>query len=184
MKFFSALLEKPNGIEFESQEPREELYFILRRHPITNLGWMITSIIMAFAPLIAMKIAVDMQINFFNLIPPEYQIVAIIIWYLVTMLFAFESFLIWYFNVYIITRKRLIDVDFTGFWGKRISEASYDNVEDVSYSTNKFWHILFNYGDIFMQTAAEQTEFEFHAVPKPGLVHDKLTDLVERYKNR
>ena len=184
MKLFKGPLKKNDGVEFESQEPSEKLYFMLRRHPITNLGWILASIIMALAPLVAMSIAVDLQINFFDLVPPEYQVLAILLWYMFTMLIAFESFLIWYFNVYIITDKRLIDVDFTGFWGKRISEASYDNVEDISYSTDKFWHILFNYGDIFMQTAAEQTEFEFHSVPKPGLVHDKLTDLVERYKNR
>jgi len=73
-------------------------------------------------------------------------------------------------------------VDFTGFWGKRISEASLDNVEDATYETNNLLHILFDFGNISMQTAAEKPEFEFKSIPRPALVHDKLTDLVEARK--
>lgn len=184
MKFFDAILERPRNVQFESQESDEELHFLLRRHPITNLGWIITSIIFILLPLIGMLLAGNYFDNPFAIVPARYQLVGIILWYLATMLYTFESFIVWYFNVYIITDKRLIDVDFRGLWGKRISEASFDTVEDVTYSTHKFWHILFDYGDIFLQTAAEKTEFEFHSIPKPGRVHDKLTDLVEDYKDR
>lgn len=179
---FSALIEQPNDVQFESQQNDEKLHFLLRRHPITNLGWIIAAIIFAVLPIIAMLLVENNFDNPFAYVPAKYQLVFIILWYLVTMLYTFESFIVWYFNVYIITDKRLIDVDFKGLWGKRISEALLDSVEDVSYETHQFWHILFDYGDIFMQTAAEKTEFEFHSIPKPGIVHDKLTDLVQLYK--
>lgn len=182
MAIFNAILHKPRGIRFESQEKEEQLYFLLRRHPITNLGWLTLSVVLAFAPFALMYLGIQNGINTFKYVQAEYQIILLILWYSLTMLYTFESFLIWYFNVYIITNKRVIDVDFKGFWGKRVSEAPLSNVEDVTYETKKFLHILFDYGDIFMQTAAEKTEFEFTAIPKPSLVHDKLTDLVEGYK--
>lgn len=184
MGYFSAIIEQPNNLQFESQQRDEKLHFLLRRHPITNLGWIIASIIFLLLPIIAMILIEDNVSDPFAYIPARYQLVLIILWYLLTMLFTFESFIVWYFNVYIITDKRIIDVDFRGLWGKRISEALLSSVEDVTYETHKFWHILFDYGDIFMQTAAEKTEFEFHSIPKPGIVHDKLTDLVQVYKNR
>ncbi len=140
------------------------------------------SILMLITPLLIMQVFDVNQINTFRFVPAKYQILLIAIWYLLTLLYIFEEFIIWYFNVYIITNKRLIDIDFKGFWRKRISEASYDNVEDVTYQTNKFWHVLFDYGDISMQTAAEKSEFEFDAIPKPALVHDTLTNLIEDYK--
>ncbi len=183
MAIFNAILQHPKGVRFESQEKEEQLYFLLRRHPITNLGWMILSLAFVFTPLLIMSALSKYNINTFKYVDAEYQVILLILWYSLTMLYTFESFLIWYFNVYIITNKRVIDVDFKGFWGKRVSEAQLTSVEDVTYETKKFLHILFDYGDIFMQTAAERTEFEFSAIPQPGLVHDKLTDLVERQKN-
>ena len=182
MFLFDSFLQKPKNVRFESQERKENLYFLLRRHPITNLGWMLFSILLIVFPLASMIYFTNAEIDTFKYLPSQYQLVLVILWYMLTMLYTFESFLIWYFNVYIITNKRVIDVDFRGFWGKRISEASLANIEDVTYETSKFFHIVFDYGSIFVQTAAEKTEFEFHSIPKPWLVHDKLTDLVEAYQ--
>lgn len=184
MAIFNAFLYYPKNVHFESQEEAEKVHFILRRHPITNLGWIIGSIIMILLPLVIMELLRGANIDTFKFFPPRYQFICILLWYLLTIIFTFESFLIWYFNVYIITDKRLIDIDFRGFWRKRVSEASFDSVEDVTYETNNFLHILFDYGNILMQTAAEKAEFEFESIPKPGLVHDTLTNLIEDYKKQ
>ncbi len=179
-----ALIERPTDTTFESQQADETVYFLLRKHPITNLGWIINSIILVLLPPAIMAILMSNDINTFDYINPRLQMVFILLWYLVIMFVTFESFIDWYFNVYIITDKRLIDVDFKGLWNKRISETSLGQIEDATYQTNRFWQILFDYGDISVQTAAEKTEFEFNAIPKPGLVHDKFTDLVEEFKNK
>lgn len=178
-----AIEECPTNLQFESQEPSETVHFLLRKHPITNLGWILGTILMIILPLILMTLFSSININTFEFIRPKTQLILLMLWYLLTMFFAFEAFLKWYFNVYIITDKRLIDIDFRGLWRKRISETSLGQIEDATYETNRFFHILFDYGNILVQTAAENTEFEFESVPKPGLVHDKFTDLVEQYKN-
>lgn len=180
---FKSIEENPLDVKFESQGKDEQLCFLLRRHPITNLGWILNSIFLLFLPVLLMALSNYLELNTFKYIRADTQVLFIVLWYLLTLFFTFESFLIWYFNIYIITNKRVIDIDFKGLWSKRISEApSLESVEDVTYETNKFLHILFDYGDIFMQTAAEKTEFEFKSIPKPALVHDKLTDLVQHYK--
>ncbi len=179
---FESIIEKPKDLTFESQESGETLYFVLRKHPITNIAWIITAIFLVLLPPIIMVILMSNGINTFEFINPGIQMVVLLLWYLVTMFITFESFLTWYFNVYIITDKRLIDVDFKGLWTKRISETSLGQIEDATYETHKFLHVLFDYGHIFVQTAAQKTEFEFHDIPKPGLVHDKFTDLVEEFK--
>lgn len=184
MPIFNSMIANPKEKIFESQENGEHVYFLLRRHPITNLGWLIVSVLMAIFPIIAVYFLDTTFPTLERFVSMKSQTILIILWYTLTLFFTFESFLKWYFNVYILTDKRVIDVDFSGFWHKRISEASLDNVEDASYETNKFLHIVFDYGDIFMQTAAERREFEFHAIPKPSIVHDKLTDLVQLYKQK
>src|SRR3990167_669884 len=117
-ELFNPLLKNPRGVHFESQEPNEKVYFILRRHPITNVGWIAFSLIGVFTPIIAMYVFTIFEIDSFQVLPAQLQFILIILWYLLISLFTFESFLIWYFNVYIITDRRVIDVDFAGFWGK------------------------------------------------------------------
>ncbi len=177
-----ALEHQPRDVQFESQAPQETLYFLLRRHPVTNVWWIVLVLILILTPPVVLVYFVESREQISAIVPPQYQAVILIVWYLVTLFLAFESFLLWYFNVYIITDQRVIDVDFFGLWKKRISEASLGNVEDATYETTGIFHVMLNYGNIFMQTAAENPEFGFLNVPKPGIVHDKLTDLVEDYK--
>lgn len=177
-----SLIKYPKNIRFESEERDETIYYILRRHPITNLGWILLSLFMTLLPVIAIILITPEESNLVKYFPLSYQLFFFLIWYSITIFITFENFLLWYFSVYIITDKRIIDVDFNGLWHKRISEASLDNIEDATYSTNNFFHILFDYGNIMVQTAAEKTEFEFASIPKPSEVHDVLTNLVQQFK--
>jgi hypothetical protein len=184
MSHLGALIEKPKNIRFDSQQDGETLYFLLRRHPITNLPWIIFSLLFLFIPVFVIMLIERYVADPFAILPANMQLVFVILWYCLVMFFAFENFIIWYFNAYIITDRRIIDIDFKGLWSKRISEAAITSVEDVTFATHRFWQVLFDYGDILMQTAAERTEFEFLAIPRPEMVHDKLTDIVQEQKNR
>jgi hypothetical protein len=38
---------------------------------------------------------------------------------------------------------------------------------------------IFDYGDVYIQTAGEKPEFEFKGVPRPRDIQDTLFDLME-----
>ena len=179
MNIFSAILENPKEyIRFADREPGEVLIFLLRKHPITNLPWIITTFV-----LIALPTVLDYILNVSDInLPLQFGLVTNFIFYLFAAIYSFESFLIWYYNVYIVTDRRLIDIDFYGFFYKKVSETQYDKVEDTSYSQSGVAEILFNYGDIFIQTAAETNQFEFISIPAPQRVYDKITDLIAQNK--
>ncbi len=183
---FNAILKNPTNVKFESQEDDEIIYYVLRRHPIVTVWWILTSIFFLLLPIL-IYIFRDTPIipqSWLLIIPIQYWLILLILWYMVVIFLAFEAFLLWYFNIYILTDRRIVDIDFHGLWKKRISEASLANVEDATYSTDNMLNIVFDYGDVYIQTAAEKPEFEFKAIPKPGEVHDKLTDLAEAYKRK
>jgi hypothetical protein len=92
--------------------------------------------------------------------------------------FAIESFIKWFYNVYIITDERIIDIDFHSLLFKDISSAKIDNIEDSTASTGGFWGSLFDYGTITIQTAAEKREFEFGSVPHPNKVAKLINELL------
>ncbi len=184
MDIFPSYQKFPKNVKFESQESNEKVYYILRKHPITMIPEVFVSIALLIMPLATILIFKDIHSLLQQYIPDSLEIIVILLWYSFVFFLTFEAFLLWFFNVYIITDKRVIDVDFHGLWRKRVSETSLDNVEDATYETNQFLHVIFDYGDINIQTAAEKREFEFHGIPKPGEVHDILTNLVHEYKHK
>jgi uncharacterized membrane protein YdbT with pleckstrin-like domain len=115
-----------------------------------------------------------------SFLPARFQFVTIVIWYLFTLAYFLESFLSWYFNLYLITDERLVDVDFYSLIYKKISETKLDRIQDVSYSQGGIIQALFNYGDVVVQTAGEIPEFELLAVPQPALTAKLLNQLLEQ----
>lgn len=167
----AAFVARPRRINFETQYDGEEVILLLRRHPITQLNWILTALIMILAPL---------SLKYFPLIdflPDRFQFIVILMWYLLITAFVFEKFLSWYFNVYIITDERVVDVDFHNLIYKEISDAEIEKIEDVTVTQGGVMQTVFNYGSVLIQTAAEKPQFEFEDVPNPALVAKVLQGL-------
>ncbi len=182
MEIFSAFFERPKNIRFATQEPGEKIIFVLRKAFITNIPWIFLSILALILPFIYMQFSLNSSENILGF-SRKLEVSLIVTWYLLTIVYIVERYITWYFNVYIITDKRVVDVDFSPLFSKRISETTYDRVEDTSFSMNNIFQTIFNYGDVYLQTAAEKREFEFHSVPNPSLVQDKISDFAAETSN-
>lgn len=166
----------PDHVDFETLEKEEKIVLLLRQHPIVNLKWIVITILLLLVP---------SAISYFGVLSSVHsgvQLVVTLAWYLFTMAYALESFLDWYFNVYFVTTSRVVDVDFYNLIDKRVSDAELDKIQDVSYTSFGVWRMLFSYGDVFIQTAAEVSEFEFLAVPNPEKVVKIIDDLTPNIK--
>jgi len=131
MRILSAIIENPKEyIHFADREPGEVVIFLLRKHPITNLPWIITTFVLLVLPTILNYVLKVSGIA----LPEQFGLVTNFIFYLFAAIYSFESFLIWYYNVYIVTDKRLIDIDFYGFFYKKVSETQFNKIEDTTYS--------------------------------------------------
>lgn len=168
---FSAFYLLPGKVRFETQEAKEKIILLLRRHWFTQLKWIITAVAMVFVPLSLTRIPL------LDFLSDKGQTMALIIWYLLVVAFVYEQFISWYFHVFIITDERVIDVNFYNLLYKEVSEAKIDNIEDVTYRQGGVIRALLNFGDINMQTAGEKREFAIEDVPFPGRVAKILNEL-------
>jgi hypothetical protein len=168
---FSAFSLYPDRINFETKNNEEKVILMLRQHPIVNVKWIFISLLLLTGPTFFSILGI------FSGLPTGFSIVITLVWYLITMAYAMESFFDWYFNVYFITTARIIDVDFFNLIHKRVSNAEIEMIQDVTYATGGVLRTLLNYGDVFIQTAAEVSEFDFLAVPNPEQVAKILDDL-------
>jgi hypothetical protein len=168
---FSAFSLYPERVDFETRDKEEKVILLLRQHPIVNLKWVLGTILMLFVPGIVGLFGI------LSSLPVGFGLVITLSWYLITMAYALEGFLNWYFNVYFVTDHRVIDVDFYNLIDKKVSDADLDKIQDVSYTNFGIFRMIFNYGDVFIQTAAEVSEFDFLAVPDPERVVKIINEL-------
>jgi uncharacterized membrane protein YdbT with pleckstrin-like domain len=158
-------------VRFVAQDAEEKIVLLLRKHPVTNIPWIVITLFMLFAPAV---------LSFFPIIeflPERFQFIAILGWYLITTAFAFEKFLSWFFNVYIITDERIFDVDFVNLVYREIAEANIDQIQDVNVKVGSAIRTVFNYGDILIQTASAQPNIELEACPNPDRVAQVIREL-------
>lgn len=95
--------------------------------------------------------------------------------------YAARTFLMWHRSVFVVTDRRLIDVDRRGLFVRVVSEAPYRQVQDVSYSINGLWATIFRYGTLVVEISSNGVNLEVFNVYKPSAVHDLIHDLREEH---
>ena len=161
----------PKNLKFENQEDEEKVLMLLRRHPLTNIGWIVVSAIGFMIPYIIEPL------NLLSLLPDSYQFVLVAFWYLLVFGYSLEKFLQWYFSVNVVTDERIVDFDFHHITFKQVTDANIDKIQDVTYKVSGVAGTFFNFGDILVQTASEIPNLEFQSVANPDVVADILQDL-------
>lgn len=174
---FSHFVEEPCHVRFEGEDNDEKILLLLRRHIATNIPWMLLASLMLFFPQFLVWAFNYGGVNITALVPFTYRVILTLFWYLITFVFVFESYLIWYFNVYIITNKRVVDIDFYGILSREVSDASIRQIQDVTYNVRGIFAILFNFGNVLIQTAGEIEQLEFEYVSHPARVQNLISDL-------
>ncbi len=169
---FKAFAPKPVNTFFESADSQENVLLLLRQHPITQLKWVIFTIGLALVPFLLS------YVNILGFLPYKFHVVAALSWYMMVLGFALESFLDWFFNAYIITDQRIIDVEFTSMLFKHVSSAKFERIEDVNFTSSGTLGAIFDYGNVLIQTAAATDEFQFDNVPYPSRVTNFINDLL------
>ena len=175
-------IREPRGVHFDGQDNEEEIILFLRQHVIVNLKWILVTALLLFAVPIFDFLLGFGGTSIRQIIPASYYFVLRFLLALFTFGYFFENFLSWYFNSYIVTNKRVIDIDFYGIIHRRFSEAPLRNIEDITNAISGFGPVIFHYGDVSIQTAAEAREITFENVPDPDRVQDIVSDLISKIK--
>lgn len=174
---YSAFCAFPKAIQFEGEEQDENLVLLLRAHLITNLKWILITVGLMLVPAIIFPF-----LSAFNLlggVSGGIGLVFTLLWFSGTLTYAFINFLYWYFNAYIVTNERIVDIDWYSIIYHKINSTRISKLQDTSAAHSGVFASLFDYGNVKMETAAEESIFEFENVPYPDLVSQKIQELME-----
>lgn len=166
--FFSSYVENPKNISFHHRDEDENILLFLRGHFIINLKWLL--IALGFALLPGLFFSFGISSLPFPAIPGKFTTVFVLTYYLLLLGYIFSHLLTWFFNIFIVTKKRVIDIDFAGLIFHDVAETQFTLLQDVNYTQSGPLRHLLNYGDVFAQTAGGKENLEAMGVPKPAHV--------------
>lgn len=76
---------------------------------------------------------------------------------------------------------QIIDVDFNILTFKEITRTELTHVEDVTVKTSGFISGIFDFGNIYIQTAGSEINSEFIMVPHPARATKIIEDILKQY---
>jgi len=182
LPLFSAYCEKPKGVSFLNQEPDEQVVLFLRRHFVTNMRWILFSIILLMLPL-SLPFFADFFSEYFLLIPPQFVIILLGFYYLIVFGYIYLQFVTWFYNVGIITDKQVIDVDFTDIMYRDVAKTRIESIIDAEFTQGGFLDTIFHFGNLNIQTEGIKPNFEFREIPHPDRATDIILELKEGKPN-
>jgi len=98
--------------------------------------------------------------------------------YLLAVLgFFYIAWLDYYLDVFVLTNKRILRFEQLVLFGQKVSETSYQHVQDVSSQVRGLIQTMLNIGVVFVETAGENENFSFNLIKDPGNVAAQILEL-------
>ena len=170
---------------FPGQHKNEEIKLILRKHPISLLPHFMYISLMFFLPIAFYIILVPALFPaFLNAPYNKLFIILSLIYYGFIWIIAFTIWVDYYLDVWIITNERLLDIEQIGFFNRVVSELDLKRIQDITSRVYGMLPTMFGFGNIQIQTAAEENKFEMKAIPHPVTARRQITKLYREAKEK
>lgn len=179
---FTSFWQNPQGVYFDTQEANEHILLFLRRHFVTNFPWIFMGVVFSILPPLLFYVLNLLQYPL-TFLPSRMIFIVILGYYIVVLTYAYLHFLDWYYNISLITAKRVMDIEMKDLIYKKISATKISLVQDITYQQSGAIRTVFNYGEVLIQTAGAEDNFFVNAVPRPEVVVRVVEELIGKKGN-
>ncbi len=167
---------------FPGQQPDEKIVKIYHRHWFVFFTQIIVVIIAAAVPVIVWYVLLP-ALNW-EPDPATMSYMLILMlggwYYLLLWILAYGFWLDYTLDYFIVSDKRLVDIEQAGLFHRTIAEQRLYRVQDVTSDVKGVFPTLLHYGNVYIQTAGEQERFIFEQVPNPDEVVKLILSLVDK----
>ncbi len=163
-----------------NQLPDEKITGVFRRHPITIFGIYVALMVILVLPVAAYVVLHLLQAS---ILENEGQFALLImgvgLFFMFVILFLYQHFLDYWLDMWIVTNRRIINIEQRGLFSRTTSELRLYRVQDVTAEVTGFVHSMLDYGMVYVQTAGEKEYFAFEDVPHPNQIAKDILHLAE-----
>lgn len=162
---------------FQGQRENEEVLRIIHRHWfnifLQYIGIGCTAMLLIFVFSTLPQVAALSS----DTLPPVFLPFILNTFLLFLWLYSFLIWVDYYFDVWVITNERIVNIEQKGFFNREISELQFSRIQDVTSVVDGFIPTMLNFGDVYVQTAAEEKRFVFRQIPDPYTIKDMVMQL-------
>jgi hypothetical protein len=165
---------------FPGQQDDEKIYLVVREHWVHLAQKVLIWLVLVAALIMFRRYVPTILPQIFAGTAGKVTALFEQIYGLFLLLVIFLIWVFYYLNMQIITNLRIVDVDQNGLFNHTVSELHIDKIEDVTSKVTGVLGTIFDYGDVYVQTAAAVDRFEFTNVPHPAKLEKVILDLYEK----
>jgi len=186
--YFKLAKENRQKYFFSGQNSNEIVFALFRQAPIRNLPWMIRGVIGILFPfLIPYLFYISNNVFFVEIyLSPFYWTILYITYYSIFMSWIVIKFTDWFFDVYIITNERFIEIIFKPFGNLLVKEIWLEDIDVVKTNTSGVLGAIFNYGNLKIVTRSDDggTELMYigYFTERKNILSD-LSKIARKYKS-
>jgi len=166
-------------------DSEERVVLKFRKHWFILLRDSIGTALAALVPALALVLAAWANTSILSAMPAS-VISFIQFWWLLIVWLALS--VIWtnyYLDLWMITDKRIVSVDQTGLFSRKVTVLPFGSVQDVTVEQHGIIQTFLNFGTVKVQTAGPTAEnMTIVGVAKPAAVRDKIIEETERWRAR
>lgn len=164
--------------DFPGQHDDEVVELVFHQHPLV----MRKALIMGLLIIVVAVLPLDFQqIYAIEWLPGLlFKLMGVII--AIVFFGWFYRWVGWYYTLYIVTDRRILEIKQKGFFDRKVNEWQLDGISNVNYHIGGFQAVLFGFGDITARTYIG--DFEMKTIHKPAEIHAQLVDAVRRSGGR
>jgi hypothetical protein len=142
----------------------EKLIALIRKH------WITLTLPLAKA-IVAIAVIAILAKKLFEF---EYGKEIVFVWIIASILYAVHEIIIWHLDCYIITNKRIIDIDQKSIFQRIVAEAGLENIQEVIYLTKGPLETILSYGTVNVKTSSSGSMIGMEHIPNPVEVKDMI----------
>ncbi len=161
-------------------QPGDRVELSVRRHLFAFVPSILILLVMGALPIIIFAIGGSVLPFEFSRLAIDMIIVGAGAYYLFFLTLALVFWMDYYYDLYVVTNRHILDMDQIGLLSRRISHTSLARIQDVTTRQKGFWQNLLDFGPITIQTAGHEEDILLEDVPHCSRVAAKIMALHDR----
>lgn len=160
--------------EFDGQRADEDTIFVIKRHPwvLANAGFWVIGFI----------IVVVIFVLFFGLSNlTSILIIALVLFFVI---FGFYQWFVYNNYLYVLTNQRIIIIEQNGLFGRKITEAELEKIQNSTVEIKGLLKTLLNFGNVTLRTAGIDPVMVLNNVENPFEVQQSIIKHCKNYSDK
>lgn len=151
-------------------ERGETIRVVIRKHWLVFALKALTLVFAALLPLMVLAFLPTGALEAFEAIPRATEVATFLylVWLIVLWMLCFIMWTNYYLDVWIVTDKRLIDIDQKALFRREVTTTRIEKIQDVTVEVSGVLATLFHFGNLTIHTAGENRDIIIRNAMRPS----------------